>query len=178
MTSALLIIDVQQALCYGEWAAWQAQALIGRVNLLAQQARAARRPVIWVQHEEDEGPLVFDAPGWRLAQGLQTAPDDLYVRKRASDAFHQTALHEILQARGVTNLVICGMQSEYCIDSSCRRALALGYAVQLAADAHSTLDNPHLPAAQIIAHHNHTLSNLGSYGVRLQALAAQQIVFA
>lgn len=57
-----------------------------------------------------------------------------------------------------------------------RRALALGYPVTLAADGHTTTDNPILPAAQIVAHHNATLANLGAYGVRasIQDCAAIQ----
>ncbi len=48
-----------------------------------------------------------------------------------------------------------------------RRALGLGYPVTLIADAHSTLDNRVLTAAQITAHHNETLANISSFGVRV-----------
>ena len=48
--------------------------------------------------------------------------------------------------------------TEYCIDTTCRRAVSLGYDVTLVADAHTTHDNDLLPAEKIIAHHNRSLS--------------------
>jgi len=80
-----------------------------------------------------------------------------------------------LQARGITKLVICGFQSEFCVDTTTRRALALGYPVTLVADGHSTTDNGVLKAAQISAHHNETLANIDSFGPRAEAVPASQV---
>lgn len=178
MKSALLIIDVQRALCTGEDAAFDIDRVIGRINEVSTKARTAGAPVILIQHEEDSGPLQFGTDGWQLAQGLATLPSDLRVRKRATDSFHQTELHPLLQERGITRLVICGLQSEFCVDTTVRRALALGYPVVLVADGHSTLDNGVLSAAQISAHHNVTLANMTSFGPRVTAIPAGEVLFA
>jgi hypothetical protein len=53
----------------------------------------------------------------------------------------------------------------------------LGFPVTLVADAHSTLDNGVLTAAQIIAHHNETLSMMESFGTRVLVLPATQVKF-
>jgi nicotinamidase-related amidase len=103
------------------------------------------------------------------------APSDTRIRKTATDAFHHTQLLATLQARGIRRLVICGFQSEFCVDTTTRRALALGYPVTLVADGHSTLDNRVLKAAQISAHHNETLSNIESFGPRVQAISAADV---
>jgi len=79
------------------------------------------------------------------------------VDKWTPDAFHQTNLAGVLAARGIDRLVLAGMQTEYCIDTTCRRACSQGYQVVLAADAHSTYPDV-LPAEQTIAHHNATLA--------------------
>lgn len=175
--TALLVIDVQQAMCAGDGAAFDIDNVIDRINALSARARAAGVPVVLVQHEEDEGPLQFDTDGWQLAARLATRPDDLRVRKRTSDSFHQTDLRALLQARGITDLVVCGLQSEFCVDSTVRLALSLGYPVTLVTDAHSTLDNGVLPAAQITAHHNATLANLGSEGRRVTPALAAAVRF-
>jgi nicotinamidase-related amidase len=175
MPAALLVIDVQQALCFGEYAAFEARRVIDRINLVAARFRAAGAPVVLIQHESDSAPLQRGSDGWRLADGLESQPTDLLIGKRATDSFHQTALHAALQSRGVTNLVICGLQSEFCVDTTTRRALALGYPVQLVADGHTTMDNPVLKAAQITAHHNETLANIGSFGPRARAVPAAQV---
>ncbi|HTO61462.1 MAG TPA: isochorismatase family protein, partial [Bradyrhizobium sp.] len=54
-------------------------------------------------------------------------------------------------------LIITGMQTEYCVDTACRAAAALGYKVSLVEDAHTTFDSKALPAERIVAHHNATL---------------------
>lgn len=173
MTAALLVIDVQQALCAGDYAAHDAPALIARINAVIGKARAARLPVVFIQHEESGGPLAPGTTGWQLAAGLQAQADDLRLRKTASDAFHATPLQALLQARAVRRLVVCGLQTEYCVDTTVRRALALGYPVTLVADGHSTLDNGILPAPQIVAHHNRTLANLTSFGPRVTLQTAE-----
>jgi nicotinamidase-related amidase len=175
MTTALLIIDVQHALCGGAYEAFEAGRVIDRINLVSRRARAAGAPVVVIQHETASGPFQYDSPGWQLAQGLETEPTDIFVRKKATDSFHNTELQAVLQSRGVTKLAICGLQSEFCVDTTTRRALALGYPVILIADGHSTMSNGVLSAAQISAHHNETLSNITSFGPRATAVAASEV---
>lgn len=175
--TALLIIDVQQALCSGPTAAFEAERVIERINQVARKARSAGAAVVVIQHESDTGPLVHGSSGWQLAQGLETRSSDLFLRKTATDSFHRTELHALLQARGVTTLAICGLQSEFCVDTTTRRALALGYPVTLVADGHSTSDNGVLTAAQITAHHNKTLTEISSFGPRAVAVSAGEIRF-
>lgn len=176
MPTALLIIDVQHALCTGANAVADARRVIDNINLLSRQARAARVPVIVVQHE-DEGELKHGSPGWQLAAGLDTTAQDISLRKRGSDAFHQTDLQSMLKMRHISQLVVCGMQTEFCVESTVRRALGLGYPVTLAADAHTTTSNEVLSAEQVVAHHNLTLSHLGAYGVRARPTATRDITF-
>lgn len=175
MKSALLIIDVQTALCTGKWSAFDIDKVVDRINTVSAKARIAGIPVVLIQHEEDEGPLHFGTEGWKLYERLAVQPEDIRIRKTACDSFYQTELHSALQAHGVTNLVVCGLQSEFCVDSTVRAALALGYPVTLVADGHSTLDNGVLSAAQISAHHNATLESLGSYGPRVTPIPSEQV---
>ena len=175
MNTALLIIDVQHALCHGEYAGFEADRVISRINLVSQHVRQSKNLVVVIQHESPSGPFAHGSEGWRLAAGLITTPDDLFVRKTAPDSFHNTPLHALLQERRITQLIICGLQSEFCVDSTTRRALALGYPVTLVADGHTTLDNGTLKAAQISAHHNETLANIESFGPRAVALAANEV---
>lgn len=121
--------------------------------------------------------MVYGQDGWQLDPRLVAQPSDLYVRKKTCDSFHNTDLQALLQARGVTSLIACGLQSEFCVDSTVRRALALGYPVTLVADGHSTLDSGGLTAEQITAHHNTTLSNMQSFGPRALVIPADQVRF-
>ena len=175
MPAALLIIDVQQILCSGERPAFEVERLIDRINLVSRKARAAGGLVVVIQHETHGGDMDHGTDGWQLAPALEIRDGDVLVRKTATDSFHRTELHELLQSRGITSLVICGLQSEFCVDTTTRRAMALGYPVVLVSDGHSTVDNGVLSAAQISAHHNVTLSSIESFGPRVRAVVAEEV---
>ncbi|MFX0125978.1 MAG: isochorismatase family protein, partial [Candidatus Hodarchaeota archaeon] len=90
---------------------------------------------------------------------------DLVIQKSSPDAFYGTSLKKELDSRGIKKIIIVGLQSEYCIDTTCRRAVSLDYDVILVEDAHSTWDSDLLTAKQIINHHN---SVLGGWFVSLK----------
>lgn len=175
MKTALLIIDVQQALCSGTWAAFDIENVVGRINKLSSRLREAGAPIIVIQHEEESGPLQYGTEGWRLFEELEVRPEDFRVRKTACDSFHKTALHVLLQSHQISHLIVCGLQSEFCIDSTVRGALAHGYAVALVSDGHSTVDNGVLTAAQISAHHNATLANICSFDPTVNVSTAEHL---
>jgi nicotinamidase-related amidase len=175
MNTALLVIDVQQGLCEGEHESHDSQNVIARINAVAEKARAAGALVIFIQHESTSGFLAHGSREWQLAWGLHVEPTDLRMRKTATDSFHRTELEDILKRHAVTDLVICGMQTEFCVDTTTRRALALGYPVVLVADAHSTEGNEHLSVPQIIKHHNQTLANITSFGPRVRAISTEDL---
>jgi len=67
--------------------------------------------------------------------------------------------------------------TEYCVDTTCRRATSLGYNVTLASDAHLTSDSEVLTAANIIAHHNFVLDGFGAGKQVIVVRPTDQIVF-
>lgn len=178
MTQALLIIDVQEALCSGDDECYDIPRLLTIINSLSARARkAADTIVVLVQHEEEGSSLQRGSRGWQLARKLVIAKEDVLVGKDTPDSFHNTRLLEVLQEHKVDRLVICGLQSDYCIDTTTRRALSLGYGVQLVEDGHSTEDNGVLTAAQIIAHHNVTLSAITSFPKRAVLVKGDNVRF-
>jgi nicotinamidase-related amidase len=175
MKPAFLIVDVQAALCTGPDAAFDIDRIIERINRLAGTARAAQVPVVYVQHEDEEAPLQYGAPGWQLDARLDTRPDEPCIRKTACNSFHETDLQALLTERGVDTLIVCGLQSDFCIDATVRGAFSLGYGVTLAADAHSTVDNHGVAAAQISGQRNAALGMLEDKGRRVEVTMASDI---
>ena len=174
--TALVVIDMQAILF--EPAPPEADEVVARINRLASRTRAAGAPVVWVQHEKAGGDLAADTPGWQLHPALVTAAADVFVRKTMSDAFLHTSLHALLTQRDVRHVTVCGYSSEFCVDSSVRGAAARGYAVTLAADAHTSHDKPHATGLQIRLHENETLRNISSFHGVIDAVPAAEIVFA
>ena len=173
--TALLVIDMQAILF--DPAPAEAEEVVARINGLAARARLAGAPVVWVQHETATGDLMADTAGWRLHPGLATVSGDVFLRKTMSDAFLRTDLHALLADRGVRHVTVCGYSSEFCVDSSVRGAASRGYAVTLAADAHTSHDKPHATGLQIRLHENETLRNISSFGVVIDAVPAAEITF-
>lgn len=177
MKTAVLVIDVQQGLCEGDGAAFDCQGTIARINRVNQKARDAGAPVIFIQHESKSGYLEYGSAAWQLAKGLEVQSIDLRIRKTTPDSFLSTDLESILRSRGISNVVVCGMHSEFCVDTTTRRALALGFPVLLISDAHTSAGNTAISAQQVIAHHNATLTNISSFGPRVRAVSSEEIDF-
>ncbi len=176
MKPALLIIDVQTALCSGGWAVHDIDRVVDRINAVSAHVRKKGGAVIVIQFEEAGSPVSFGSDGWKVYGRLETQAGDRRLRKAASDAFHKTYLLKVLQAEGIGQLIICGLQSELCVDSTVRGALAHDYPVIVVADAHSTLDNGVLTAPQISAHHNVTWASLAGSLARIAVMPADQLL--
>jgi nicotinamidase-related amidase len=134
-------------------------ALLATIGDLVAKARAAEVPVIYVQHNGRPGhPLEPGSQGWPIHPAIAPTAGEPVVGKATPDSFHETTLQAELEARGIVKLIVAGIQTELCVDTTCRRAASLGYQTTLVRDAHSTWDSRTLSAAQIIAHHNEALS--------------------
>lgn len=177
MKTAIIAIDVQRALFDHAPRPAEADAVIERINELTRRAKAAGAPVAFIQHEARHGALQKDVEGWQFAQNLHIEQGDTIIAKTTPDSFLRTRLGEWLETHRIEQIVICGGMTEFCIDTTTRRAAAQGYPVILAADAHTTHDKPHATATFIRAHHNATLPEIGSFGPVISAIESAQIIF-
>lgn len=173
---ALLIIDVQSFLFDSTPKPYESTEVIARINQLSVWARNNDIPVIFIQHEAPNSPMEFGSAGWQLQSDLIKAEGDLFVLKTTPNSFLRTNLKELLDAQNVEHLIICGYATEFCIDTTTRQAAAFGYSIDLVADAHTTQDKPHASAAFIREHHNQTLSNIKSFGVKIAAISVDELL--
>ena len=179
LRSALLVIDVQAGIARGKgiYAGWPG-ILANIVDLIA-RARSSHLPVIFVQHDGEPGHrLAPGSDGWALCPELGVLPSDTVIRKTASDAFFGTGLEAALRARGIGHLIVAGCMTEYCVDTTVRRAVSLGFDVTLAGDAHGTWDSPTLRAEQIIGHHNGLLDQFSAGGATVKVTPTSPVAFA
>ncbi len=176
--TALLVIDAQVGLIDGESPAHQRDEVLATIQDLLARARVNETPVIYMQHDGDPGDsLEVHSPGWQIHPQVAPQEGELVLRKRASDSFYLTTLQQELAARGITHLVVAGCKTEYCIDTTSRRATTLGYDVTLVSDAHTTTGNDALTAAQVVAHHNETLDDFGNDDHAIAVKPGREIVF-
>jgi nicotinamidase-related amidase len=148
-------------------------AVVARIGVLIARARTRGVPVLFVQHDGAVGdPLQRGSHGWQIRSEITPAPGDPVIHKTACDSFFETTLDSELEARQITRLIVAGCWTQYCVDTSVRRAVSLGYDVTLIADGHMTADMGALTFDQIIAHHNSLLNgfNAGSHSVSVVPL--------
>lgn len=170
MKSAVLVIDVQNILFDPIPRPFEAKSVIERINQVTSWARANKKMVIYVQHEQMHSEIAFGTAGWQLQTHLNIADSDQLVRKTTPDSFLHTDLEALLKKNQIEHLIICGYATEFCIDTTVRQAAGLGYSIELVSDAHTTHDKSHASAEQIRAHHNATLPNISSFGVKITAV--------
>lgn len=157
-SKALLIIDMQAGNFSQQPPICKGNNLLNKVKTLIKKAHNSSIPIVYVQHNGSKGdPDEHGTAGWKIHSSITPMKGDLVIQKQYPDAFQNTALHNELQIRGIKKLVVAGLQTEYCIDTTCRRAFSLGYEVVLIEDAHGTWDSSLLKAEQIINHHNQVL---------------------
>ena len=137
---------------------YKGDELLAKVKSLITKARSAQIPIIYIQNSGGKGdPDEYGTPGWEIHPMIQSAEGDVVIQKQTPDAFHETSLHHELKSRKIKRLIIVGLQTEYCIDTTCRRGFGLGYEITLVEDSHSTWDSSLFSAQQIINHHNQVL---------------------
>lgn len=175
MKSAILILDLQAGLFDEPGKPFDYENMISKINRLTRMARSKQMPVIFIQHETAHEALKYKSRGWELVSDLDVNPQDYVVRKTTPNSFLRTNLADILEKEGVRHLIICGYATEYCVDSTIRAAAALGYEIDIVSDGHTTHDKDHASAEMIRDHHNKTLSDIISFGVKINALAAEEI---
>jgi nicotinamidase-related amidase len=150
---ALLIIDVQAGMFSLPELPHRSTQLLEEIARLADRARAASIPVIYVRHDGGAGhPLEKGTPGWEIHGSIAPKKKERIVEKRFSSSFEKTDLQEILNSLGVSKLIVTGLQTEYCVGATSLAARTLGYEVTVVTDAHSTFNGPVVPAEGMIEH--------------------------
>jgi nicotinamidase-related amidase len=173
--AAVLVIDMQVGVlgdCH------DAPGVSARCAALVDRARSGGAPVIWIQDHDD---LPLESAQWQLVEVLLPAPDEVRVQKTRRDSFVGTDLEGILQRLGVEQLVVCGAQTDFCVQTTAFSAAVRGFDVVLASDAHTTVDAEHdgvgITAQQIIAHANAQFAGLRYPGQRFSVAPHDHMTF-
>ena len=156
---ALLILDMQVGLVHGPDKPWRCPQLLETINTLMEKARSAGAAIFLARHIGPVGsPIEPGSPLTLLAPELKLLGGEVVFEKHRPNAFTQTDLADQLRACGATGVVVTGMKTQYCVDSTCRAARDLGFDAVLIANGHTCSDTAGLKAEQIVAHHNATLA--------------------
>jgi len=187
--AALLVLDLQRYFAESNSHAHlpALEAILPRATRLVGAFRAAGRPVVFTQHGSEPGAcgtmmqrwwrddLRQGEPRGRLVPALEAlgAPD-LLLRKARYSAFAGTELAAWLQERGCHTVVICGVMTHLCCETTARAAFMQDLCPVVVADGCASLDEElHLGALRGLAHGFAVIATAAAVGVELGARASR-----
>jgi nicotinamidase-related amidase len=142
MKSALLVVDAQESFRQREdWSAVSNPDIAMKINTLVVRARDQGDLVVWVLHTEPGSRGVFDpALGFvTLLPGLTAQEGEAVLTKTAHNAFTTTNLQQQLTQQGVGEILVSGIRTEQCCETTARVASDLGFSVTFVTDATATM---------------------------------------
>jgi nicotinamidase-related amidase len=160
MKRALVVIDVQESFRQRpNWAAISNPEIAKQVHRLTETFRAGGEMIVWVLHIEPGTGTVFDPANGhvRLIEGLVAAEGEPVITKTSFNAFYTTNLQQLLTSAGIVEVVVCGIRTEQCVETTARDAAGRGYEVTFVTDATATNPIEHRdappdrPLAEILA---------------------------
>ena len=148
MRSALLIIDIQESFRQRpSWAEVSNPDIAATVAPLIAHARERGDLVVWVLHTEPGTGNVFDPRAGhdhvRYLDGLAPRPGEPELVKTSANAFTTTGLQQLLTAEGIRHLIVTGIQTEQCCETTTRVAGDLGFDVTFVTEATATFPIAH-----------------------------------
>jgi nicotinamidase-related amidase len=137
--SALLVIDIQDSFKLGpRWERRSNPGFEGNVERLIESWRAAGLPVIFFLHTDPDPGFETDGPLFKLMDFLAPQEDEPVLVKNTRNAFTSTDLRDRLDAKGIRRVVITGISTEQCCETTTRMAADLGYDVDFVTEATRT----------------------------------------
>ncbi len=153
----LIVIDLQNGVCYSNEHLFELQNLLTKVNDRIALYRALHKPIIFVQHCDEE--LVPEEELWAIHENLNVQEQDYFVRKEHANSFYKTNLKMILDELAIQRIEFCGAQTEYCMDATIKFAHGLGYENFMVRKATSTVNNPFMSASKTIDFYENIWNN-------------------
>ena len=141
--SALVVVDMQKA--FKDAAYWGRRnnpTCEANVAMLIEAWRERQEPVVFVRHDsrQEGSPLRPGEPGNDF-QDVVSGEPDLLVAKDVNSAFHgDPDLAGWLRQNGVGGIVVCGIQTNMCCETTARVGANLGFDMRFAIDATHTFD--------------------------------------
>lgn len=139
---ALIVVDVQEGFADPRWGPRNNPACEANIAALVERWQARAFPLVYVRHDsaDPSSPLAAGTPGNALRPLLAAEPD-LLVTKQVNSAFLGTPdLHRWLRDRGLDRVVICGVTTNHCCETTARMAGNLGLETTFVLDATHTFD--------------------------------------
>jgi nicotinamidase-related amidase len=133
--TALVVVDVQESFRHRPyWCDADVPFFVGCLRSLIEGAHSRKIPIVQIFHVEDSGPFSVESGHVVPLQELSFTPDAVF-QKRSHSAFVGSGLDVWLTQRGIRRIIVCGIRTEQCCETTTRHASDLGYEVDYVTDA-------------------------------------------
>lgn len=156
--AVLLVVDIQTVIM--EEHPYNEENFIDGVKKMIAYARAKEIEVIYVRHNDGPGSnMDYGSREWQIHSEVTPLESDKIFEKRYNSAFRQTGLKDYLDGKNITKIYLVGLQTEYCIDATCKSAFEQEYEVIIPEGTNSTVDNKLMTGKQVYEYFNFSLWN-------------------
>lgn len=166
---ALLVIDCQNYFFDKTSPAFLPDSgkILPKINLLIAMARKNKWPVIYTSHTAPSKPGNLMAERWEhlpsgweseIFDGIDVIPGAVKIKKEYFSAFFKTKLNNLLKKEKINHLVICGVMTHLCVDTTVRHGFMLGYRSTVISDACCSKNSAYHRAAIMALRHGFSLA--------------------
>ncbi len=156
--TVLLVVDVQNTLIENH--PYNERKVLENIKTLIASARKNNIEVVYVRHDDGVG-TAFEknTPSWEIYNEIKPTDDETIFDKKYNSAFHKTGLEIYLDSKGIENIILVGLQTEYCIDATCKSAYDLNYNIIIPEETNTTFGNEFLNGENLYKFYNYKIWN-------------------
>lgn len=141
--TALLVIDVQESFRHTPYfEESELPAYLEKQQALIDGAKASGIPIVQIFHVDGDRAFAEESGYIRALEGVRITPDVTF-RKNRHSAFAGTGLDIWLTQKGINRLIVSGIRTEQCCETTTRHASDLGYTVDYVTEATLTFPMTH-----------------------------------
>jgi len=163
----LLVIDAQKEITNEKL--YRFSEFVSTVKTLIKTARENGVEVVFVRHDDGAGtPMTKGADGFEIYEGFAPEQDEKIFDKHVNSPFRDTGLAEYLSSKNETEIIVTGLQTDYCIDAAVKCGFERGYKIIVPLYANTTFDNSFMSAEKSCEYYNDFMWN-GRYAECISA---------
>lgn len=157
MNTVLLVVDVQTFLINKQ--PYNCEKVIDNIKSLINYCRENDTEVVYIRHDDGEGELEKGKDSWQIYSDIAPQSNEKIFEKQYNSAFLNTGLKEYLDSKNIKNIILVGLQTEYCMDATCKSAFEQGYHVIIPEETNTTFDNEYLSGQKLYEFINYKIWN-------------------
>ena len=154
----LLVVDTQKLITNKNL--YKFEEFKSNVKKLIAMSRENSIEVIFIRHDDGVGnELTKGNDGFEIYEEFQPVDNELIFDKTVNSSFKDTGLLEYLKQKKENEIMIVGLQTDYCIDATIKAGFEHGFKMIVPANTNSTFDNKYMSAEQNYRYYNEFMWN-------------------